>query len=372
MVERWRRSLYVIFGWHGALVGTWSSRIPSIIQDHQLQIQSFGLAATGVGVGAVASMPLAAWSSRRHGTRIGVRWLAVIGVGGLLTTAWAPDVPVLGLGLVIVGICLGALDVTANTEGVALEQARGRPVMSGLHAAWSVGAVLASVGGALAANIGLGAGAHFTAVAAAFATTSVVASYGLPERTGQGDRTPVFTQPSRATLGINLVAVGSEFAGFAAADWSAVYLVRMTEADAGVAALSVTATLVGGAITRLSGDRLAYRFGPVRVVRVSGLIASLGCLVIVAVRTPAICIAGFALVGAGTGLVLPLACAAAGRSGPNSAQSIASIFTVMWIASIIEPALLGRIAGVSSLPVAFMVVAALALVTAVGARALSE
>jgi predicted MFS family arabinose efflux permease len=369
-VRRWRQSLYVIFGWHGALVGTWSSRIPWIIEQQHLEIQSFGLAAAGVGVGAVASMPLAAWSSHTYGARVVVWWLVGIGAIGLTATAWAPGVPVLLFGLATVGVCLGALDVTANAEGVALERAHGRPIMPGLHAAWSVGAVLASVGGAWAAADHLDARTHFAAVAAVFTATSVLASLGLPERTDRSDRTPLFRLPSRPTLTISLVAVGAEFASFAAADWSAVYLVRVTQASAGVAALSVTAALVTGAVTRLIGDRLAYRFGAVRVVRVSGVVACLGCLVVASARTPVIGIAGFALVGAGTGLVLPLACAAAGRSRPNSAQSIAAVFTVMWIASIVEPGLLGHVAGLSSLPVAFVAVAVLSLVTAAGAGTL--
>ncbi len=369
-VRRWRLSLYVIYGWHGALVGTWSSRIPWIIEQHHLEIQSFGLAAAGVGVGAVASMPLAARLSHTYRARAVVWWLVSIGAIGLTVTAWAPEVPVLLLGLATVGVCLGILDVTANAEGVTLEHAYGRPIMPGLHAAWSVGAVLGSVCGAWAAADHLDARTHFAAVAAIFTATSVLASFGLPERINRSDRTPLFRLPSRPTLTISLVAVGSEFASFAAADWSAEYLVRVTQAGAGVAALSVTAALVTGAVARSIGDRLAYRFGAVRVVQVSGVVACLGCLVVACARAPATGLVGFALVGAGTGLVLPLACAAAGRTGPNSAQSIASVFTVMWIASIVEPGLLGHVAELSSLPVAFVAVALLSLVTAGGAGTL--
>ncbi|MFG2525168.1 MFS transporter [Streptomyces sp. NPDC048527] len=369
-VRRWRRSLYVIFGWHGTLVGTWSSRIPWIIKQQHLEIQSFGLVAAGVGVGAVASMPLAARFSHTCSARVVVWWLVGIGVTGLTVTAWAPGVPVLLFGLAALGVCLGTLDVIANAEGVALERAHGRPIMPGLHAAWSVGAVLASVGGAWAADDHLDTRTHFTVVAAVFAATSVLASLGLPERTEHSDRTPLFRLPSRPTLTISLVAVGAEFASLAAADWSAEYLVRVTQAGAGVAVLAVTAALATGAITRLIGDGLAYRFGAVRVVRISGVVASLGCLVVASARTPVMGIAGFALVGAGTGLVLPLACAAAGRTSPNSAQSIASVFTVVWIASIVEPGLLGHVAELSSLPVAFVGVAVLCLVTAAGAGTL--
>lgn len=360
----------MIFGWHGALVGTWSSRIPWIIEQRHLGIQSFGLAATSVGVGAVASIPLAAWFSHTYGARVTVWWLVGIGAIGLTATAWASGVPVLVLGLATVGVCLGTLDVTANAEGAALERAHGRPIMPGLHAAWSVGAVVASIGGAWAAADHLDARTHFATVAVLFTATSILAALGLPERTDRGDRIPLFRLPSRPTLVISLVAVGAEFASFGAADWSAVYLIQVTRASAGVAALSVTAALVTGAATRLIGDWLAYRFGAVRVVRVSGVVVCLGCLVVASARTPGIGIVGFALVGAGTGLVLPLACAAAGRTGPNSAQSIASVFTVMWIASIVEPGLLGHVAGFSSLPVAFMAVAVLSLVTAAGAGAL--
>ena len=69
---------------------------------------------------------------------------AVMAVGAVVIGA-APNYPILLLGAAIFGFGNGAMDVAMNALGVSVEKARGRPVMSRLHACFSIGSVVGAL-----------------------------------------------------------------------------------------------------------------------------------------------------------------------------------------------------------------------------------
>ena len=78
-------------------------------------------------------------------------------------------------------------------------------------------------------------------------------------------------------------------------------------------------------------------------------------------------IAGFALIGVGISVVVPLCFAAAGRRGPVPSQAIAGVATVTYTSGLIAPAAIGGIAGASSLTASFVLVTVLTLGLVAGA-----
>ena len=83
----------------------------------------------------------------------------------------------------------------------------------------------------------------------------------------------------------------------AAADWSAVYLQDSLGTSAGFAAAGFAAFSLAMAAGRMFGDRLAARFGPVRLVRCGGLVAAVGLAGGLLSGQPAVAVAGFAVLG---------------------------------------------------------------------------
>ncbi len=81
-------------------------------------------------------------------------------------------------------------------------------------------------------------------------------------------------------------------------------------------------------------------------------------------------IAGFALIGLGVSVVVPLAFAAAGRVGTNPAQAIAGVATIAYGSGLAAPAMIGGIAQLSSLSVSFGVVTLLCVAMATRASVL--
>jgi fucose permease len=158
---------------------------------------------------------------------------------------------------------------------------------------------------------------------------------------------------------IGLVGLCAVFGEQAGTDWSAVYLRRELGASASVAALAVSAFAVMMAAARLIGDRVIRRLGPVRTVRLSGVCATAGAVTVVVAPGLVSGLVGFALLGTGVALVVPLVFAAAGRVGPHPARSIAGVAGIAYGSGLVAPGVIGGIAAVSSLEASFCLVAGL-------------
>jgi hypothetical protein len=109
----------------------------------------------------------------------------------------------------------------------------------------------------------------------------------------------------------------------------------------------------------------------VRTVRIGGIVAVAGGALVVVSRSPLPAIAGFALVGIGIAVVVPLCFAAAGHSGANPSRAIAGVATVTYTSGLVAPATVGTIAQATSLPVSFGVVTVLLVGLIAGAGVLA-
>lgn len=371
-VRRARVAVAVVFAVHGAVTGSFATRIPWVQERLGLSSGQLGLALMMPAIGASLAMPLAGRIVYRYGARAAVRGLLALWCAALALPAAAPGLPWLCLALLVFGATAGMADVAMNAQGVEVEQRFGRSIMSGLHGMWSAGGLAASGVGVLAAHAGVDARLHLGVMAALLVAGGWLVCRNLLDvrPAAEDEAPPRFALPPRATLAIGLVGFCAVFAEGGSADWCAVYLRDITRASAGVAAACYSGFAFTMAGARLIGDAVVRRFGPVRTVRLSGALATVGGLLVVTADTPALAVPGFALLGVGIAVVVPLAFAAAGRSGPNPSQAIAGVATVTYTSGLVAPAAIGAIAQATSLTVSFGLVTALAATLMVSARAL--
>jgi MFS family permease len=372
-LARARRAVTVVFGLHGAGAGTFFTRIPWLRDHLGLSPAMLGLALVFPALGAVLALPLTSRIAHRLGGRAAVRATLLLCFAGLPLVALAPSLPLFCAALLVAGAAAGLSDALMNASGVAVEERLGRSIMSGLHGTWSAGALVASGLGALAARAGVDGRVHFgvagvvLVVAGALACRRLLGSQpGAPAAAP-----PRFSLPPRSVLPIGAVAFCAIFAEGSSGGWSGIYLHDVAGASAGVAAASYTAFAATMAAARLAGDLVVRRFGPVATVRGSGVTAVAGGVLVVTARTALPAIAGFALLGIGIAVVVPLAFAAAGRADPAPDRAIAGMGAIMYAASLASPAAVGVLAGATSLPVSFGVVTALAAVLLVRAGVLA-
>ncbi|CAL9577191.1 Inner membrane protein YbjJ [Streptomyces sp. enrichment culture] len=360
-VRRARYAVAAVFAVHGAVTGSFATRVPWI-QDHAgVGAGQLGLALAFPALGASVAMPLAGGVTHRFGARGALRCLMALWTLSLVLPSLAPNLLTLCLALFTYGATAGMADVAMNALGVEVENRLGKSIMSGLHGMWSAGALAGSAAGTLAAHLGADARLHHLLAAAVLTVLGVTAcAWVLDLQPAEGeDPPPGFALPPRSALLIGAVGFCAVFAEGASLDWSAVYLEDRLKTSAGLAAACTTGFTLTMAVARIAGDKVVDRFGAVRTVRTGGLLAVCGGALIVLAGHPAVAMGGFALMGLGIAVVVPLCFAAAGRSGPNPSQAIAGVATITYTSGLVAPSAIGTLAQVTSLVVSFALVTAL-------------
>ncbi|EMF21170.1 integral membrane transport protein [Streptomyces gancidicus BKS 13-15] len=347
-----------VFAVHGAVTGSFATRVPWI-QDHAgVSAGQLGLALAFPALGASLAMPLAGSISHRFGARTALRGLLALWTLALVLPSLAPNLLTLCLALFVYGATAGMSDVAMNALGVEVENRLDRSIMSGLHGMWSVGAVVGSAAGTLAAHLGADARLHHALAASVLTVVGFAACAWVLDLQPAEDEEPPprFALPPRSALLIGAIGFCAVFAEGASLDWSAVYLRDQLETSAGLAAACTTGFTLTMAVARIAGDRVVDRYGAVRTVRASGAVALLGGLLIVFAGHPAVAMTGFALMGLGIAVVVPLCFAAAGRSGANPSLAIAGVATITYTSGLIAPSAIGMLAQATSLMVSFVLV----------------
>jgi MFS family permease len=363
-MTRQRRAVSVAFLAFGAVSGSWVPRLPAL-QDH-LHISDaqvgYGLAlfALGAVLGATIARLVLAQGSRNW-VRAGTFAICV----ALLGPGLANSLLQFLAAALLLGGCAGFIDVLENAQAAELEREVGRPLINGFHGFWSLGAILGSVFAGIAAFTGVAPLPQFVIAAIIAALASAPFLRDLPDtRSGADSATP--TAPSRLWLRASVVAVAAiAFSSIlvegGTADWSALYLREFSHANPGVAAGGFAAFALAATVVRFRADLLTSHTNPATVARLGGLIAALGLALAIAVPALPVALLGFALVGMGTAVLVPLAFSAGANLGA-SGTSLTVVLAAGYAGSIAGPALIGSAADHFGLRVGLTILLAAAIV----------
>jgi predicted MFS family arabinose efflux permease len=364
-----RAATFLVFAVNGAMIGSWVAHIPWL-QDHlDVSKATIGLCLLCMAAGALVSMPLTGQLLDRRSSASVTRTAALLFCLMLPLPLLATSAPMLGAILFFFGAVNGAMDVSMNAHGVAVERELPKPIMSSLHGGWSVGGFFASGLAVVAGSAGVDPRLESLIVGVALwffalAVTSRLGSASAHSEEGSG-----FALPSRAVLLIGLLCFLAMMTEGAIGDWSGIYLRHDLGASAAAAATGFTGFSLGMAIARLGGDVLNERLGAGPLLRGGmGLVAiALGGVLLIGSAVPAV--VGFALCGLGIANAVPLLFSAAGRLDPPG-PSLAATFTVGYTGFIVGPPVIGFLADRIGLPetLALLVLSALA-VAGLGGRA---
>jgi MFS family permease len=161
-------AIAVAFVAFGTVDGTWVARLPAIKDNLGLDSVELGLVILAVSLSATVLLTGSGWFSSRYGGP-GPTLLGLLVVAAALTaTAFAPSFAALLPAAGLIGVGFGIVDVAANAHGIAIERRLGRPVLSALHGAWSLGLLVGSGIAAVAAAAAIGVRVQFSAVAFGF------------------------------------------------------------------------------------------------------------------------------------------------------------------------------------------------------------
>jgi predicted MFS family arabinose efflux permease len=376
--ERARLAVSAVFLINGALFATWAVNIPGVRDHLELSQGQIGTALLAFGLGSLITMPFTGgWTARWGSDRV-TAVAAVLTMLALAAPFFMPSLLTLGLSLAVLGALNGCLDVAMNAQGVTVEKRLGRPIISRLHAYFSLGGVVgALVGTALLGRVPMLAHV-LTVVALTTLTALVVGRLMLPDAAAHPDDapekqagSPVATPSALGTATLllgGLCALGM-FAEGANYDWAALYFRDVLGAAStgwansgwGYAAF-VTAMTLG----RWFGDRLRTRLGEELIVRGGSLLTAAGMALVLLARDPVPAALGFALAGLGLSNVVPVMYGVAGHA--LAGRGIARVATIGYAGFLLGPPIIGFAADHWGLRVALLLaLIGAGLVAALGA-----
>lgn len=350
----------------GLYWGGFAALVPDLKPQAGLTDEGFGLAMLVSTCGAVAAM-WAAPVADRHLGRAAMPLLGLATALAFLTPGLATGWWGFALGMALAGAAVGCLDVVMNARLAVLEATRGRPLMNLNHGLYS----FVYAGSALVTGVAREAGAAPLAVFSGLglvtlALVAVMATAPLvQDHAARAAKAAVSAWPLVLPGGL-IVMIGF-LTEQAAEGWSALHLER--NLGAGAAAGSMGPALLGFTMGtgRLFGQVLAHRFPEPAVIRIGAGVAAVGALM--AGFAPAVWVAyaGFAVLGLGASVIVPMAFAfvAARVPAPQRARAISRLSVIGYAGFFLGPPLMGFLSGLFGLGAAFGTVAViLALIPA--------
>ncbi|MGW0150156.1 MFS transporter [Streptomyces sp. NPDC003333] len=375
-----RVATYVYFVLCGTLMGAWVVHIPAVEERVGVSHATLGGLLVLLGLGAFAGMQVAGPLTDRLGARVVVPATGVLCGAALVLPALARDPWTLAGALLVFGFCNGGLDVSMNAHAVHVEKAYGRPVMSGFHATFSVGGVLAALVAAGATAAGAGPVVTLAGVGAVSIVIAVVSARVLmPTVPAAGETVTEQSSPApsvrRGTAGrvwlLAVLALMVMLCEGAANDWSALHLKDVLGASTTTAAFGYGTFAAAMTTGRLLADRLAARFGSLAILRYGAVVAGAGITLVAFGPWLWAAFTGWALFGLGLSGCVPQLFSAAGHADPAAAgANVSRVAGLGYVGMLAGPAVIGWLTHLVALNHTFVLLTLLCVATAVGAGVL--
>jgi MFS family permease len=346
--------------------GTWTSRLPAIKSGLGLSTSQVSLVLLFAALGAVFSFPVTAAALHKLGSRGASLVAGVLLPCALLGLGFAPNLATACGVMFAFGIVASTLDVAMNAQGVEVERAYAQPVMSRLHAIFSLGTMGGALFASLVTTFTPSIGIHFCTAALLVWAAALWPRAGLIADAAPVDGgTRSFALPRGAALWIGAMALLGMIVEGSMIDWSTLYLKERAGASQQIAPLGIASIQGSMLVTRWFGDGARTRWGARRLLFWGSLGAGLSLALALVIGGVAPALIGFALFGIGVATVSPCVYAAGAREG---GVALASVMTLGSLGFLIGPLLIGAVSQAANLSWGMGVIAASAIALAVLSR----
>ena len=362
---------------NGSMAGTFYSRVADIKEDLNLSNSALGFALLIISIGVLLGIGFSGKQTAKSGSApITLYGTYSLGVA-LLLVGTANNYLTLCLTLFVLGACLAIQDVAMNSHAIVLEHEADKRYMSTFHAMFSLGALGGGVVGAWFSqhNIDLMKHAAFVATLVFLANFSV-RNWFLP---AELDQHPIEGKKKikrpKIFLIVGLLGLCGTIGEGSAGDWGAILARDTFDATPFISTLPFICFSAAMVIGRLFGDRLATKYGPMKLIVGGGLIAGVGLGGGLLVGGMAGVIFGWLTMGIGLSTVIPMLFTQAGEIAKTRfegqfapSEGVAMVSGIAYFGFLVGPPTLGFLGDAIGLRWAMLVPAVLALIMALGSK----
>lgn len=364
-----RRSQLAVAALFGALgfgYGTWTSRLPAIKANLGLSTSQVSVVLLFAALGAIFSFPVTAAALHKLGSRGASLSAGCLLALGLVAFGLAPTWALACAAMCLYGVVASTMDVAMNAQGVEVERATARPVMSRLHAVFSLGTMAGAFCASAITTVTTSVPLHFAVAAVVVLAAVLLPRAGLvadAETIDSGTRS--FSWPRGAALLIGAMAFLGMIVEGSMVDWSTLYLKERAGASQQIAPLGIASVQGAMLVTRWFGDRARVRWGARKLLFGGSLLAGASLTIALLAGGVAPALVGFGLFGIGVATVSPCVYAAGAREG---GVALAAVMTLGSLGFLVGPLVIGAVAQATNLSWGMAVVAAAAIALAALSR----
>lgn len=360
-----RLAIALIFLTRGFIAGNWFPRIPGLVAKHEISSSLLGIIWFLLAAGCVVAFSIAARMMQQRGSASTILVFALPYPIVLTLVGLAPNIWLFAIGVICYGLLAGGFDVSTSVQGGVVERATHRPLMSSLYGYFSLGTLVGSFMSGIIAQMQVPIPAQFATLALiGIPIFAYLQRHLLPD-----EAQPASAPKVRRRFRINLpprvlwplgalvicVALGEESIN----NWVALYMRQDLGSKPAIAAFAYTAFAIATFGGRIFGDAVMQRVGVDRTLMTGSLAAAGGIIFGLLVNQPWAMVAGYAIVGAGLSVVVPVTYRRAGEiPGMSPATAVATVASIGYIGFLAGPILIGLIADAVSLRFALALVAA--------------
>ena len=354
-----RLSISLYFYFLGFIFSSWASRIPQIKDKFNLNEAELGGVLFMLPLGALAALPFSGWLVHKLGSKMMSIASALTYTVLLYLIAIAHSTYTLSIVLFGFGLIGNFGNISMNSQGISIQHRINKPILSSLHAMWSIGAFSAAAISGWTMRVGLNTDQHFLMVSLLAALIVVIGAFFLIPDEGVDDASAkVFALPNKKLILLGIICFCVAMSEGAMADWSSLYYRQIIHELNTISTTGYTAFAMCMAIGRLMGDRLVQSFKHSTVLKTNGILILIGMVLSLSMTLPITVIIGFALVGFGVSSVIPIVYMLAAKTkdmAPSAALSAVS--SVGFTGFLIGPPSIGFIAHEVGLRSALIIVA---------------
>ena len=342
----------------GSTFGVWASRIPAFVTRFDLSPGQLGGFLFLLAFGAILSFACSGFLSDKFGAVRISKILACLCLSVFICLPLANDLVTFGWFLFLFGVFNGGLDISMNVWASEVQKRYEKQVLSSFHSMFSMGAGIGAVLGFVAASNEISIQANFV-IGAIFlipVLVLILCSKWQSERKKVDAFFKQFAIPKKSLFGLGVIAFCSSLGEGGVADWSALYLVLVTQVSEADAALGFGAFSFSMVVFRLMGDKIIVRLGKEATGRISAIIAFFGVVLVIFPGYYVIIVLGLIFMGAGYAILIPVCFSRAAEDlSVSPGAAIASVSTFGYSGFLLGPPILGLIADYTSIISVFVI-----------------
>lgn len=354
----------------GLTYGLFTARLPAYKACTGANDSEIGLILLSFGLASLVGLFSGNFVIARFGSPKVLRYSSMCTLLGIISYGFAQTPLQLAVIAAATGLGTGFCDVSMNTLGLEVEHQYKVSCMSFLHAAYSFGGVIGSVGGAIFAAWSISPLWNAIIILGIYACFRPIAiprlQRGYPHKSGKSDRSKLLKIPFYVFI-CGFFAMLAYAVEGSSAEWGSIFLHGDKGASPQLAALVYAAFSLSTVISRLSGDSLRATIGDFILLLGGSIIAFIGMALVIYLDDPVLCLGGYTLVGFGVAPIVPILFSRAAICGHVTAAQASSVVSFLAYAGMLFfPPMLGFVGDHYGLANSLLIVLASCLVLAGG------